>query len=87
MGRRESRESDDFLNGEGVAQDDAEAVRLFSLAADQGLATAHFALGFMFSNGQGVAQDDAEAVRVFNLAAAQGDAEAQYNLGCMFRDV
>ncbi len=55
-----------FSNGESVAQDHAEAVetvRLYRLAAAQGLAVAQFNLGVMFENGQGVAQDDAEAIR------------------------
>jgi TPR repeat protein len=68
----------------GVAQDYAEAVRLYRLAAAQGDAVAQFNLGTMFSKGQGVAQDYAEAVRLYSLAAAQGDAGAQFNLGVMF---
>jgi hypothetical protein len=62
--------------GWGVAQDDAEAVRWYRLAAAQGYADALCNLGFMFENGRGVAQDDAEAVRWYRLAAAQGDADA-----------
>jgi uncharacterized protein len=46
-----------FENGQGVAQDYAEAVRLYRLAAAQGHADAQFNLGDMFENGQGVAQD------------------------------
>jgi hypothetical protein len=69
----------------GVAQDDAEAVRLYSLAAAQGYAVAQNNLGIMFYLGQGVAQDYAEAARLFRLAAAQGLAHAQNSLGHMFR--
>jgi TPR repeat protein len=68
----------------GVVKDQAEAVRLYSLAAAQGLAVAQSNSGFMFYNGQGVAQDYAEAARLYSLAAAQGNAIAQYNLGFMF---
>jgi TPR repeat protein len=68
----------------GVAQDYAEAVRLYRLAAVQGYAVAQTNLGFMFSNGHGVAQDYAEAVRLYRLAAVQGYAPAQSNLGVMF---
>jgi hypothetical protein len=64
----------------GVAQDDAEAVRLYSLAAEQGDADAQFNLGVMFEHGQGVARDRAEAIRWYHLAAAQGDAWAKANL-------
>jgi TPR repeat protein len=70
----------------GVAQDYAEAVRLYSLAAAQGHASAQVNLGTMFYNGQGVAQDYAEAVRLYRLAAAQGYADAQYGLGYMFEN-
>jgi hypothetical protein len=68
----------------GVAQDDSEAVRLYSLAAAQGHAMAQSNLGRMFQKGRGVAQDYAEAVRLYSLAATQGLAVAQSNLGCMF---
>jgi hypothetical protein len=70
----------------GVAQEYAEAVRLYSLAAAQGHANAQFNLGYMFENGEGVAQDYAEALRLYSLAAAQGDADAQFNLGLMFEN-
>ncbi|MFB3150347.1 MAG: tetratricopeptide repeat protein, partial [Alphaproteobacteria bacterium] len=54
---------DMYSDGQGVAQDDAEAVRWYRLAADQGDANAQFNLGVMYDHGRGVAQDDAEAVR------------------------
>ncbi len=69
-----------FEKGQGVAQDYAEAVRLYSLAAAQGHADAQFNLGGMFFRGQGVAQDRAEAIRLYRLAAAQGHARAKTNL-------
>jgi hypothetical protein len=64
----------------GVAQDDAEAVRLYSLAAEQGHATAQHNLGLMFECGTGVAQDRAEAIRWYRLSAAQGYARAKTSL-------
>jgi hypothetical protein len=70
-----------YNNGDGgVAQDYTEAVRLYSLAADQGHATAQFNLGQKFEDGYGVAQDRAEAIRWYRLAAAQGQAFAQTRL-------
>ena len=59
-------------NGQGVAQDYAEAVRLYLLAAEQGHASAQNNLGYMYEKGLGVAQDYAEAVRLYRLADAQG---------------
>ena len=69
-----------FDNGHGVAQDYAEAVRLFRLAAAQGHGAAQNNLGSMFGHGQGVAQDYAEAIRWWRLSAAQGDADATARL-------
>ncbi len=60
----------------GVAQDYAEAVRLYRLAAAQGYADAQVNLGYMFEKGRGVAQDRAEAIRWYRLAAAQENAGA-----------
>ena len=63
---------------------DAEAVRWFRLAAEQGDASAQFNLGGMYANGEGVLEDDTEAVRWFRLAAEQGHAGAQSSLGFMY---
>jgi TPR repeat protein len=61
-------------NGKGVAEDDAEAVKWYRLAADQGDADDQYNLGVMYDNGDGVPENDAEAARWFRLAADQGDA-------------
>jgi hypothetical protein len=65
-----------FERGEGVAQDYAEAVRWYQLAAAQGHADAQFNLGVMFEKGVCVVNDIAEAIRHYRLAAAQGHARA-----------
>ena len=70
-----------YANGEGVPQDEAEAVRWYRLSADQGNAFAQYDLGFRYAIGLGVPQDEAEAVRWYRLSADQGNADAQYNLG------
>ena len=56
----------------GVAQDYAQAVALYRLAAAQSFDEAQFNLGYLFYHGRGVAQDYAEALRLYQLAAAQG---------------
>ncbi len=66
-------------DGDGVPEDDAEAVRLFRLAAEQGFAVAQFNLGVMYANGEGVPEDDVLAYMWFNVAAAQGYEGAQGN--------
>ena len=75
-----------YDNGEGVPEDDAEAVKWYRLAADQGHAAAQDNLGMMYATGEGVPQDDAEAVKLFRLAANQGLAYAQTSLGMMYYD-
>jgi TPR repeat protein len=76
----------DFEDGVAAHEkkDFATALRKFKSAAAQGLATAQFNLGVMYSNGRGVTQDYAEAVRWYKLAAAQGLVEAQFNLGIRY---
>ena len=61
-----------YANGRGVEQDDAEAVKWYRLAAEQGDADAQASLGWMYASGRGVEQDDAEAVKWYRLAAEQG---------------
>ena len=72
--------------GRGVPQDEAEAVRWYRRAADQGHAAAQYNLGglYLYAEGRGVPQDEAEATRWFRLAADQGLAAAQYNLGGLY---
>jgi len=68
-----------YALGDGVPEDDAEAVRLYRLAAEQGDANAQNNLGFMYDNGEGVPEDNVLAYMWFNLAAAQGNEDAQRN--------
>ena len=74
-----------YENGRSVPQDDAEAVRWYRLAAEQGHADAQFNLGVMYDTGRGVSQDYAEAVRWYRLAAEQGHAIAQRRLDEMLK--
>ncbi|MGH6857550.1 MAG: tetratricopeptide repeat protein, partial [Methylocella sp.] len=70
-----------YADGQGVAQDYAEAVKWTRKAADRGFAKAQSNLGNMYYKGQGVAQDYAEAAKWWRLAADQGLTDAQYSLG------
>jgi TPR repeat protein len=70
------------FDGEGI--NSAEAVRLYKLAADKGLAIAQCELGFQYSLGRGVEKDSKKAAQLYNLAAEQGYAEAQYNLARLY---
>ena len=59
-----------YLNGRGVPQDDAEAIRWLRLAADHGNTDGQLHLGFVYKSGRGVPQNDMEADRWFNLVEA-----------------
>ena len=61
-----------YADGRGVAQDDAEAMKWYRLAAEQGNAAAQFNLGVMYERAGACAQDYAEAVKWYRLAAEQG---------------
>jgi TPR repeat protein len=69
-----------YLNGQGVAVDDAKALKLFQASAEQGHAAAQYNLGNLYLAGQGVVRDEAEAVRWLEMAAEQGNLEAQSRL-------
>ncbi len=72
-----------YAKGHGVGQDFSEAVKWFSLAAEQGDAFAQFNLGVAYNNGEGVTQDYSEAAKWFRLAAEQGHDTARSNLRLM----
>ena len=60
-----------------MAQDEAEAVKWYRKAAEQGNAGAQTNLGVAYHNGAGVPKDDAEAMKWYRKAAEQGDAAGQ----------
>jgi TPR repeat protein len=69
----------------GLEQDEAEAVRWYRKAAEQGNADAEMWLGAMYVDGRaGLAQDYAEAVKWYRRAAEQGNANAEMWLGVMY---
>ena len=65
-----------YYNGNGVAQDYAEAMKWYRLAAEQGDADAQLNVAVMYGSGEGVAQDDAEAYTWCAVAAAGGHDDA-----------
>ena len=73
-----------YANGQGVAQNLPEALRLYQRAADRGHAPAQFNLGMMNELGRGVAPDLATAFKYYLKAAEQGFAPAQFNVGNMY---
>jgi len=67
-----------------VAQNQAESVRWFRMAADQGDRDAQYNLGTIYAKGQGVKPDGQEAVKWYLKAASQGDVDSQYMLGVRY---
>jgi len=72
-----------YVQGRGVAQDDARAVQWFDRAALQGDVGAENDLGVMYAQGRGVPQSYGKAEGWF-AAAARSFAPAQFNLGVTF---
>ena len=68
----------------GVAQDYAQALAFYRLAAAQNFVEAQLSLGVMYYTGDGVARDHAEALRWYQLAAAQGHPMALYNVATCY---
>ena len=66
-----------YVNGEGVARDEAEAVRWFRKAAEQGYVKAQYNLGAAYATGRGVPKDEAEAYFWLNLGASALDEEVR----------
>ena len=89
-----------YYRGEGVPEDDAEAILWLTRAAEHGHADAQCELGVMYYFGDGAPEDHVRAAHWFERAAEQGeqapraahhyraavhgDAEAQWNLGSMY---
>jgi TPR repeat protein len=59
-----------YATGQGVAKNEAEAVRWFRKAAEQGYADAQYAIGLMYGTGNGVPKDESESYFWLNLGAS-----------------
>ena len=84
VGRAQFRLGLMYDDGDGVPQDHREAVKWYSLAAEQGWGEAGFTLGRMYDDGDGVPEDDREAVKWHTIGAEQRVAESQNALGLMY---
>ena len=69
-----------YHNGEGVPQDDAQAMRWFERAADQGYADAQATSGAYYWAGRGVPKDLVRAYFWSTLALHQGDSSMESRL-------
>ena len=66
-----------YAKGVGVEKDEAEAVKWFRAAAEQGFMKGKALLGLAYFEGTGVEKDEAEGVKWLRAAAEQGDETAQ----------
>ncbi|MCX8506798.1 MAG: tetratricopeptide repeat protein, partial [Alphaproteobacteria bacterium] len=73
-----------YVQGRGVAKDEAQAAYWYRKAAEQGYAQGQFYLGTMYQFGSGVTKDDVQAVNWYRKAAEQGYADGQYSVGVMY---
>ena len=56
-----------YHRGDGVPQDETEAVTWFRKAADLGLVDSQYNLGVLYEQGRGVTQNAAEAYKKFTI--------------------
>ena len=73
-----------YMDGLGVAKDEAEAVKWFSKAAEQCVAHAEYCLGVAYFSGRGIPKEISVALKWWHRAAEHGHADAQYNLGICY---
>jgi putative methionine-R-sulfoxide reductase with GAF domain len=69
-----------YHNGQGVPQDDAQAVRWFQRAADQGHVNSQATLGAYYWAGRGVPKDLSQAYFWSAVALHQGDRDSESRL-------
>jgi len=70
--------------GDGVEQNNVEAVKYYRKAAEQGLADAQYRLGLMYALGKGIKKDVFQATEWIRKAAEQSNPEAEDWLGWMY---
>ena len=70
-----------YANGDGIALNDAEALRWLQKAADAGEPVAQYRLGTFFEKGRAVEADQNQANRWYGEAAKRGNRKAMHALG------
>jgi TPR repeat protein len=69
-----------YDNGEGVPENDAEAVKWYRKAAEQGDAKAQNNLGSRYAQGEGVPENSIKAYVWWSMGKTQGQESAKENL-------
>lgn len=75
-----------YLNGAGVAEDDAKAAHWLETSATSGNAVAQYWLATLFEHGKGEHADAAEAIRWYEASALQGNLKAMYKLAVSYAE-
>jgi localization factor PodJL len=75
-----------YLNGDGVAVNEAQAAKWLERAAESGEPVAQYRLGTLYERGKGVAADPAKATHWYQAAAIQGNRKAMHNLAVAFAE-
>lgn len=75
-----------YYNGDGIKQDDYEAIKWIRKAAEQGNSEAQLKIGACYLEGKGVNQRDDEALYWLQKSGEQGNSEAQIKLGDYYYD-
>ncbi len=77
-----------YLHGIVVNKDPKQAIAWYTRAAERGLATAEYNLGYLYQTGSGggIPANALAAVHWYELAAAQDHADACNNLAMMYTD-
>ena len=69
-----------YYRGEGISEDDAEALKWYRKSANQGFAQAQVNLGMTYDNGKGIPENDVKAYSWWSVAKAQDHKDATSNL-------
>jgi uncharacterized protein len=72
-----------YIQGLGVTRDYTEAIRWFSMAANQGDGLAQAKLALMFQDGEGTPRDYVQSYKWFGLAAARSAGLEQVRFAAM----
>jgi uncharacterized protein len=73
-----------YARGQGVPQDDREAVKWYRMAAYRGYVPAQSRLAAIYDDGRGVPRSLSKAMKWYRKAAQQGDLTAQVALGLIY---
>jgi len=75
-----------YLDGDGIARNDADAAQWLERAAKSGEPVAQYRLGTLYQRGVGVVQDETQALHWYEAAANQGNRKAMHNLGVFYAE-